>query len=57
MAHKLISGGEVGIPGMMVDIFGSPGGRYIPDWVWQKKYSGGGLSHTAEFTVSTGSAG
>jgi predicted dehydrogenase len=42
-ARQLISAGEVGTLQMSIDIFGSPGGRYIPSWIWQKKYSGGGI--------------
>ena len=42
-AKALIAAGEVGTLQMSVDIFGSPGGRYIPSWIWQKKYSGGGI--------------
>ena len=43
MAYKTINSGGVGIPGMITDIFGNPGGRHIPDWVWQKRFSGGGI--------------
>jgi UDP-N-acetyl-2-amino-2-deoxyglucuronate dehydrogenase len=43
MAYKTITSGDVGIPGMINDIFGNPGGQHIPDWVWQKRYSGGGI--------------
>jgi predicted dehydrogenase len=42
-AQQLIGAGEVGALQMSVDIFGGPGGRYIPSWIWQKKYSGGGI--------------
>ncbi|UCF95958.1 MAG: Gfo/Idh/MocA family oxidoreductase [Spirochaetaceae bacterium] len=42
-AQQLIAAGEVGTLQMSVDIFGSPGGRYIPSWIWQNKYSGGGI--------------
>jgi len=42
-ARQLIAAGEIGTVQMSVDIFGSPGGRYIPSWIWQNKYSGGGI--------------
>lgn len=42
-AEALIAAGKVGVLQMSVDIFGSPGGRYIPSWIWQKKFSGGGI--------------
>jgi predicted dehydrogenase len=42
-ARQLITAGEVGTLQMTVDIFGSPGGRYIPSWIWQNRYSGGGI--------------
>jgi UDP-N-acetyl-2-amino-2-deoxyglucuronate dehydrogenase len=42
-AQQLIGAGEVGALEMSVDIFGNPGGRYIPSWIWQRKYSGGGI--------------
>ena len=42
-AEALIAAGKVGALQMSVDNFGSPGGRYIPSWIWQKKYSGGGI--------------
>jgi predicted dehydrogenase len=42
-ARQLIDAGEIGKLQMSVDIFGSPGGRYIPSWIWQNKYSGGGI--------------
>ena len=42
-ARQVIASGQIGTPQMSVDIFGSPGGRYIPSWIWQKKHSGGGI--------------
>jgi predicted dehydrogenase len=42
-ARQLIEAGEVGTVQMSVDVFGSPGGRFIPSWIWQNKYSGGGI--------------
>ena len=42
-ARQLIASGAVGKLQMSVDVFGNPGGRYIPCWIWQRKYSGGGI--------------
>jgi UDP-N-acetylglucosamine 3-dehydrogenase len=42
-ARQLIESGAVGKLQLSVDVFGSPGGRYIPSWIWQRKYSGGGI--------------
>ena len=42
-ARELIASGAVGTPQLSVDVFGSPGGRYIPSWIWQRKCSGGGI--------------
>jgi predicted dehydrogenase len=42
-ARQMIEVGDVGTAQMSVDVFGSPGGRFIPSWIWQNKYSGGGI--------------
>ena len=42
-AKALIDAGDIGTLRMSLDVFGSPGGRYIPSWIWQRRYSGGGI--------------
>lgn len=42
-AHRLIARGEIGTVTAAVDVFGLPGGRHVPRWVWEKRLSGGGI--------------
>jgi predicted dehydrogenase len=42
-ARQLIASGQIGIPAMATDVFGISGGTHVPGWVWQKRYSGGGI--------------
>jgi predicted dehydrogenase len=42
-AHQLISQGELGTLSMILDVYGLPGGRHIPGWVWQSHKQGGGI--------------
>lgn len=42
-AHRLIAAGEIGSVTAVVDVFGLPGGAHVPSWVWQRRFSGGGI--------------
>jgi predicted dehydrogenase len=42
-AHRLIQAGQIGQVEMIVDLFGLPGGRHIPGWVWRERREGGGI--------------
>lgn len=42
-AHQLIRSGRLGQVMMITDVFGLPGGRHIPSWVWANHNAGGGI--------------
>jgi predicted dehydrogenase len=42
-ARQLITSGQIGTPAMATDVFGISGGAHVPGWVWQERYSGGGI--------------
>lgn len=42
-ARRLIAAGEIGAVTAVVDVFGLPGGIHVPSWVWQRRFSGGGI--------------
>jgi predicted dehydrogenase len=42
-ARQLIARGMIGTPAMAVDYFGLYAGSGVPDWVWQKRFGGGGI--------------